>query len=422
LYFDLLILYFISCIINYLIGVIMADSVNRIFSMSYADLIRYCDNIHGFMVRDATQFALFGISALLTTGFKTKIDDFIALPQDVALEADEINTTQAKSTLANELRIMLRAFATRAKLAFGETNGNYKRFHSKELSRMPDANLYLFGGVVMEAATDLLTEMASTGLTQDMIDDLTDKNEEFRIALAAQSAAIADRDNAAHNRVIKANELYTLLVRYCDVGKEIWYETNEAYYNDYILYAPSAGSLSAPQGLRFNFSNLAFYWDMVEHASSFQVEASLNGSDYFEIYSGSDLECAYTPVQEGWMWYRVRARNANGFGPYSDVLKAGYYAGIILPPPSNLAVELVSGTTNSVKFTWAEVPSATNYKISKSIVAVGDGVGASGYIGDSTETQYIETVDSGHRYYYHVAAENRNQNSPASSDVFIDVN
>ena len=52
----------------------------------------------------------------------------------------------------------------------------------------------------------------------------------------AQGQAIANRDNAAKERVEKANELYALLTRYCEIGKSIWYETNEAKYNDYIIY------------------------------------------------------------------------------------------------------------------------------------------------------------------------------------------
>jgi hypothetical protein len=403
-------------------GIIMADVVSRDFAMSYADLIGICNNISNCIDRDAAEFLTYGVNSAAVTAFDSKISAFQALPTDIELASNMINATQTKNTIASELKVMLKPFTTRAKLVYGENSGTYNRFYLKDISHSNDNDLLVFSQMVSRAAVELLTELATVGLTQDMIDDLDDKNLAFADAIEAQGIAVNSRDDASNNRIKKANELYGLLSRYCEIGKTIWYETNEARYNDYVLYAPSAGSLTAPTGLRFSFSNLAFYWEMVEHASSYQVEASLNGSDYFEMYAGSDLVCAYTPVQEGWMWYRARARNANGFGPYSDVLKQGYYSGIILPPPSNLAVELVSGTTNSLRLSWDEVPSAERYKISKSIVAVGDGVGASGYIGDSTETQYIETVDSGHRYYYHVAAENRNQNSPASSDVFIDVN
>jgi hypothetical protein len=102
-------------------------------------------------------------------------------------------------------------------------------------------------------------------------------------------------------------------------------------------------------------------------------------------------------------------------------LQQGYYDGAFLPPPENLAVELVSGTTNSVKLTWDVVPSAVRYLISKSEVAVGAGFGAYGYIGDSFVNEYIDTVDSGHRYYYHLNCENNNQSSPVSGDVFIEL-
>jgi len=40
-------------------------------------------------------------------------------------------------------------------------------------------------------------------------------------------------------RLAVGNELYDLIVELCDVGKRIWEHKNEAFYNDYVLYASS---------------------------------------------------------------------------------------------------------------------------------------------------------------------------------------
>ena len=399
----------------------MADSVNRIFSMSYADLIRYCDNVHGFMVRDAVPFALYGITALLTSSYKSKIDDFLVLPQDVALEAAEINATQAKNTLANELRIILRSFATRAKLALGETDGNYKRFYLKELSRLPDPNLLVFSGGVVEAATDLLTEMASSGMTQAMIDDLTDKNEDFRLAMSAQSAAIAARDNAARNRVNKANELYTLLIRYSDIGKEIWYETNEAYYNDYLIYTGSSpGTLDKPSGISFNIANMKVSWDTLENATSYIASISTDGgASYQEVYSGSDTFFVYQPTYFGTVSVLIKGHNSGGNGIASDPYIFTYFD--VLPAPEGLAISLVSETTGLIRLNFEEVASATTYKIFRSVVALGAPAGEFTYITEQPGNEYVGNTTAGMRNYFHVKAGNATQLSAASAAVFMDM-
>jgi hypothetical protein len=54
-------------------------------------------------------------------------------------------------------------------------------------------------------------------------------------------------------------------------------------------------------------------------------------------------------------------------------------------------------------------------------VAVGAPVGTNNYLAQADTNEYIDVVDSGYRYYYHLTAENGNQWSAISGDVFIDV-
>jgi hypothetical protein len=398
-----------------------SDSPRRNYNMTDADLCMFTSNLVNDLTRDLSLVGVFGITSQNISNLKDLGDAFEALPTDIELEIAVMDSTLTKNTKLAEIKESTRNLALRVEMKWGVDSPKYKGLMITGMNNIADNDLLFIARRVHRLLTSFFALLSPTGLTQDMLDDFAVLIDDFEEAKNLQHDNVVARADASKERVLAGNEIYDLVVKYCEIGKRVFVNTDPVKYNCYIIYQPGPGTLTAPQGLRFNFSNLAFYWEMVENASSYNLEASIDGTNFFEIYAATDLVCAYTPVQEGWMWYRVRARNANGFGPYSDVLKQGYYSGIFLPPPSNLAVELVSGTTNSVKFTWAEVPSATNYKISKSIVAVGDGVGASGYIGDSTETQYIETVDSGHRYYYHVAAENNNQNSPASGDVFIDV-
>ena len=334
----------------------MADTTARNFSMSYGELIGICSGVYGFMQRDASEFLLYGVSATTISDFNDVLQDFIDLPQDQELEALEINKTFVKNERANELRIMLRPFATRAKLVFGDNDGIYNMFHKKDLSRLNDQDLYLFAKVVHDSSEEYLTELTPVGMTQDMIDDLGALILSFYNAMFAQGQAIANRDNAAKERVEKANELYALLTRYCEIGKSIWYETNEAKYNDYIIYSgTSPGSLTAPQNFMFDPINYDFSWSAVENATSYILQSSTDGTNWTEYWAGHETTCAYEESPTTIMYFRVLAHNSSGNGPASNTLQ--YDFAPVLIAPGNFAYD-----PDTYYFTWNDVPNMQYYE------------------------------------------------------------
>lgn len=94
-------------------------------------------------------------------------------------------------------------------------------------------------------APDFLAELAEEGLTSEILEDLRKLLVLYDTALANQEDAIANRDIAAENRTEKANEIYTLIVKYCDTGKRIWETKNVAKYNDYVIYDTPSGELES---------------------------------------------------------------------------------------------------------------------------------------------------------------------------------
>ena len=399
----------------------MADVVNREFGMSYADLIGICNTIHICMIRDAVQFAEYAISALVTTGFETKINAFLALPTDSDLSSDIVIATQNKNSVTDELRTMLRSFTTRAKLAFGDNSGKYDKFTIKELSRLNDNDLLVFGEKVQRNATVYLTELAAAGVDQALIDDLGDKIEEFRVAKDAQDNAIMNRDDASNNRTKKANELYGLLTNYCEVGKTIWYETNEARYNDYVIHTGSSPvTLDKPTGISFNIANMKVSWDILENATSYIALLSTdNGANYEEIYAGSDTFFVYEPTYFGEVTILIKGHNSGGNGPASDPYTFTYFD--VLPAPEGLTISLVSETTGLIRLNFEEVASATTYKIFRSVVGLGMPAGEFTYITEQPGNEYVGNTTSGMRNWFHVKAGNATQLSAASTAVYLDM-
>lgn len=55
-------------------------------------------------------------------------------------------------------------------------------------------------------------------------------------AITKKQQRVSERDTAVSQRITIGNDLYSDLVKLADTGKHIWEDTNEAKYNDYVIY------------------------------------------------------------------------------------------------------------------------------------------------------------------------------------------
>jgi len=58
----------------------------------------------------------------------------------------------------------------------------------------------------------------------------------FENALNIQQDKVADRDIAVERRIDQGNLIYEELVVLCNIGKDIWVETDLAKYENYTIY------------------------------------------------------------------------------------------------------------------------------------------------------------------------------------------
>ena len=405
----------------------MADDLGKDFKMSYADLIVVCDNVHSSITRDAAVMAGYGITPLMTSAFKVKIDEFLSYPSDTTLMTDLMSATHNKNVLANNLRIMARTFGTRAKLAFANDDGKYEKFVLKDLSHATDGNLLLFCERICLEATKFLPEFAVTGLTQDMIDDLMNKRNELRTAMIVQEDAVKLRDETANIRVKKANELYRELNKYTTIGKTIWYEVNEALYNDYVIYDYSGSSSSggggsavpaAPENLSVDVNTMIFSWSSTPNTQNYTLEKSAVGIEWEIIYTGPDNFFMYVPETEGINLYRVKGSNSIGSGLYSSMMSYNYLG---LPAPDFVSIAVTNAVTGEVALNWGEVPLSTFYKLYVSSVALGAVAGEYVLVGQYAVASYTGIFALSQRHFFKVIAGNIDEESIASDSVFVEL-
>lgn len=209
------------------------------FADSY--LVLLCNKIIVFILRDILQFAGYGVTAPTVTAFTGEVNDFEDLPSDIELASAQKVMTEEKDSAGEKVKTGVRGVMARVVTVFKEGSAKWEAFGVKGMDAMTDAELLKCGRRVARVATDFLADLAGTGLTALIITDLTNLCEAFEVALAKQEAAIANRDIATEDRIEMGNALYEKMMNYCGYGQTIWVETDEAKYNDYVIYNKSGG-------------------------------------------------------------------------------------------------------------------------------------------------------------------------------------
>jgi hypothetical protein len=198
-----------------------------------------------FARRDIKEFETFGIDATKIDCLEKELNGWADITSDDELIGDQMLATKTKDAAAAELSSALGAILTRAANNFGTDSAYYRKFGVTSLSILVDGELCAAAKRVKRVAETYLEDLRGHGLSQQIIDDMDQKRVAFERALGFQEDAIADRDIASENRIEKANAIYSEIAKLCQTGKQIWAETNEAKYNDYIIYDTPSGKADA---------------------------------------------------------------------------------------------------------------------------------------------------------------------------------
>ena len=145
----------------------------------------------------------------------------------------------------------------------------------------------------------------------------------------AVNSKVELRDEKTQERVTKANALYANLRKYCDIGKLIWEDVDEAKYKDYVIYHSSQGSLPKPQNLTagINIGDLQLVdlaWDAVVGATSYKIYISVVDKDTAsgefteieEVFGVESATSSYDSQKRN--YWKVRAFGNGQSSAYSD--------------------------------------------------------------------------------------------------------
>ena len=401
----------------------MADNsgILRDYRFTDGDLALFANTLVIAMTRDLTELASYSITSTKIDALGDLCDEFQALPDDEILRTDLSYAVELRDLNKNSVLNTMRSISIRAKAVFGENTAKYRSMTPGSISQMTDANLLIAARQVHTAALNNVTALTPEGVTTVYLTSFSTAIDAYESSINSVADKKIIRDDAAETKVLKGNELYALIVKYCDYGKAIWDGVSPSKYNDYLIYPGSSpGSLEAPTGISFTLANMTIRWSPVTNATSYAAEISDDdGANYTEIYAGPDNQFIFDGAYEGDLKLRVRARNAGGYSDYSDIYDFAYFS--ILPAPEGLTINLVSATTGLIRLNFEEVASATTYKIFRSVVGLGMPAGEFTYITEQPGIEYVGNTTAGMRNWFHVKAGNATQLSVASAAVFMDM-
>jgi hypothetical protein len=211
------------------------------------DLMMIASNLVQTITRDSVEFATYSVDVAAITAFAALGNQFKTFPPDIFYQADVGIATEEKKAAREQLLIETRKITNRALVKWGKNSSHYKKFDVKRITEMSDKTLLATARLVVKTAEELLAELSSEGLTQDIIDDYIIYTQNFEDKLNALNSAIEIRDTKSKERIALGNQLYTLVSKYCLLGKTIWNKVDESKYNDYIIYGkPSKGKIDVP--------------------------------------------------------------------------------------------------------------------------------------------------------------------------------
>ncbi len=399
--------------------------ITKKFSKTYDEVLTQSYLFHSEFVADQAIFEAF--SGKFASPYA---DDFLAL----ITVADEIPTNEddlnVQTSFTNELELMMETCRAQyqklllhVSFAWPEDETKQKLFGSTlygEARKSPSKMVNLLQSSYREAnSVAYKASLIAAGFVQADITLLDTLADSLNVKLNEQQAYIRRTYGRTEQRTEAFNAVWDVMTQISGASKLI-FKDSPAKIEFYLLYPEGAGpgTLTAPKNFRFFRGSRVFTWDLVENATRYEVEMSLDQIEWIQIFYESWNEIEYD-VPDGFSYYRCRAHNSGGFGDFCDVLAIEYYR--VLPAPLNFRLELVEGTPKKARCLCDAVPTAELYMTYVSVVNIGaspsDWTGAA----SNEQPEVLNELVVGKRNYFSMQAQNEGQSSLKTDALYLDV-
>ena len=206
------------------------------FGFSLSELIQRNDKVLQFIGRDAAEFTRFGYGESWRTTIEQTASELRQVLPDDYYGTQQKHKTQLKNEYRKKLERFIGDLRIRAKYALGEKSYDYQMYNFTKTGVLNDKELITFTLHIKRTAQDHMTQLALRNVDQSLLDHIDAACQQLDDAIDDQLLAVSERREMRFKRTQLANRLYQYISEACDIGKNIWNGTNEAYYTDYVIY------------------------------------------------------------------------------------------------------------------------------------------------------------------------------------------
>jgi hypothetical protein len=209
---------------------------NRNYNGKDAELYRWCTEAIRLAYRDLEEFTSYGYGMDRLKVFSSMTEQFHTMPDDDELVGEQMISTEKKDQAADKVRTAIRSLMTRVAMKFHDKTGRYRKYGTSKLGDMSDPQLLFCGRRVVRVARQQIDFLADVGMTESIIQRVSDACTALETAMNIQQDRIHDRDISVERRMEIGNKLYVELVTVCDIGKDIWATKDRIKYDQYCIY------------------------------------------------------------------------------------------------------------------------------------------------------------------------------------------
>lgn len=209
---------------------------NRKYNFPDADLYMQSIERIKYAHRDIKYFSQYSFDIERLKAFNNNCEKFRALPDDDELVGDQMVVTDKKNAAREKLKNAIRSIMTKVSIKYSNRTGRYRKFGTAKIGDMTDAQLFFCGRRVARVARNQMDFLAEVGINDTAISRVLDACTTFERAINIQQDKVADRDISVERRVEIGNKIYDELVILCNIGKDIWAETDPVKYEQYTIY------------------------------------------------------------------------------------------------------------------------------------------------------------------------------------------
>jgi hypothetical protein len=210
--------------------------LNREYNFPDSDLYAQCKERIQYIRRDSNEFKSYAYHQNKIENFSKLCKQFSDLTDDDELIGNQMEATDKKNKAKEKLKTTIRSVMTRVSNRYNPRSGHYRKFGTIKMNDMSDPKLLLCGRRVVRVSNKLLDFLSETGLQQTHIDAVQQSAGAFENTIHIQHDKVSDRDISVEKRIELGNKLYRELVHVCNIGKDIWAESNKSKYENYTIY------------------------------------------------------------------------------------------------------------------------------------------------------------------------------------------